>query len=103
MDIENLNKRILDTRRDYGNLELIESNIPTDPFDLFLNWFEDSLNENKLDSSAMVLGTVDESGAPDTRVVLLLGLKEDSLYFYTSYDSCKGKQIARNNATLPLR
>ena len=42
---------------------------------------------------AMALATVDENGEPDARMVLLRGVSEDGLRFYTDYESTKGRQL----------
>jgi pyridoxamine 5'-phosphate oxidase len=49
------------------------------------------------DYNAMVIGTVDAHLQPHSRVVLLRGLDEQGLRFYTNYDSNKGVEIAENN------
>ena len=49
------------------------------------------------DYNAMVIGTVDAHLQPHSRVVLLRGLDEQGLRFYTNYDSNKGIEIAENN------
>ena len=53
------------------------------------------------DVNAMVLATVDKSGKPSTRTVLLKGVDERGFTFYTNYDSRKGRELAENpNAAL---
>ncbi|MEO1304121.1 MAG: pyridoxamine 5'-phosphate oxidase [Pseudomonadota bacterium] len=65
------------------------------PFDLLEAWLKDANEHEPNDSSAMSLATVDETGMPDVRIVLLRGLdSEVGLQFYTNYDSAKGKQLA---------
>ena len=49
------------------------------------------------DYNSMVIGTVDAHLQPHSRVVLLRGLDEQGLRFYTNYDSNKGVEIAENN------
>lgn len=65
------------------------------PFTMLDLW----LNEvNELaDYNAMVVGTVDADMQPHSRVVLLRGLDDQGLRFYTNYDSNKGSEIASNN------
>jgi pyridoxamine 5'-phosphate oxidase len=49
----------------------------------------------------MVLATVDKSGKPSTRNVLLKGVDARGFIFYTNYDSRKGLELAENpNAAL---
>ena len=47
---------------------------------------------------AMALATADADGAPSVRYVLLRGLDNEGLVFYTSYDSVKGAELAVNPA-----
>jgi pyridoxamine 5'-phosphate oxidase len=65
------------------------------PFTMLDLW----LNEvNELaDYNAMVIGTVDANMQPHSRVVLLRGLDDQGLRFYTNYDSNKGSEMASNN------
>lgn len=45
------------------------------------------------DPNAMALATVDEHGLPNVRMVLLKTIAEDSIVFYTNYESAKGREI----------
>ncbi len=89
-------RSIADIRREYGDLNLSEQSLPEDPIAQFKLWFEDVLKNEKNDPTAMVLSTVDESGHPDSRVVLLKGLDKGQFIFYTNYQSTKAKQIENN-------
>lgn len=46
------------------------------------------------ESGAAVLATVDEAGRPNARYVLLRGLGEDGLRFFTNYESVKARELA---------
>ncbi|WP_370449376.1 pyridoxamine 5'-phosphate oxidase [Legionella sp. km772] len=87
-------RSIADIRRDYGVLNLDEQHIHENPIEQFKIWFAEVLAEEPHDPTAMVLSTVDEQGFPDSRVVLLKGLEENSFIFYTNYHSAKGIQLA---------
>lgn len=82
-----------DIRRDYGDLSLSEESASADPIIQFKNWFEDVLQNEKNDPTAMVLSTVDEQGFPDSRVVLLKRIEDGGFVFYTNYRSTKASQI----------
>lgn len=86
-------RTIADIRREYGDLELTETIIQPNPIDQFKLWFEATQTTEKSDPTAMVLSTVDEKGWPDSRVVLLKGLEQDTFVFYTNYDSNKSMQL----------
>jgi pyridoxamine 5'-phosphate oxidase len=93
---------VKDLRKNYISGELIEGNVPSNPFELFTQWFEDSSNaEDIVEPNAMVLTTVNIDAEPDSRIVLLKDLRKEAFVFYTNYESHKGQQIAQNgNCTL---
>ncbi|MFW0791453.1 pyridoxamine 5'-phosphate oxidase [Gordonia sp. CPCC 205333] len=57
-----------------------------------------------IEANAMVLGTVDANGHPQTRTVLCKGVDAAGVVFFTSYDSAKGQALQANpyaSATFP--
>ncbi len=86
-------KTIADIRREYGELSLSLSEAADTPFEQFKCWFEQVLQTEKSDPTAMVLSTIDEQGHPDSRVVLLKGIEDDAFVFYTNYQSSKAQQL----------
>lgn len=71
-----------------------------DPFALFAEWFA-TAREKENEPHAMALATVDASGAPDARMVLLKDFDARGFVFYTNLESAKGTQLAANpNAAL---
>jgi pyridoxamine 5'-phosphate oxidase len=85
-------------RRQYGEIGLVESTLPTNPVDLFNTWLTDAAsNEFVVEANAMVLSTVIEN-QPSSRTVLLKDLSNDGFTFFTNYGSRKAKQIEKNNA-----
>lgn len=89
-------KTLAEIRRDYGSLSLEEERIDNSPFIQFERWFAEVMQIEKTDPTAMVLSTVDEQGHPDSRVVLLKGIEQETFLFYTNYQSTKAKQINKN-------
>lgn len=85
-----------DIRREYGRLALSEEDVLDCPLAQFNRWFAEVLNVEKNDPTAMLLSTVDASGHPDSRVVLLKGLEDGAFIFYTNYESTKSIQIQQN-------
>ena len=65
-----------------------------DPFALFAAWLQDATASEPNDPNAMALATVDETGMPDVRMVLLKGFDGDGFVFYTNLESSKGRQLA---------
>ncbi|WP_455477298.1 pyridoxamine 5'-phosphate oxidase [Bartonella sp. B41] len=66
------------------------------PFELFANWFEEAKSNEINDHNAMALATVDETGLPNVRMVLLKNFNPQGFVFYTNYDSCKGQEILKS-------
>jgi pyridoxamine 5'-phosphate oxidase len=84
-------------RRQYGEVGLIEGELPANPMELFNTWLKDAAsNEIVVEANAMVLSTVSES-APRSRTVLLKDLTKDGFTFFSNYESNKGQQIEENN------
>jgi pyridoxamine 5'-phosphate oxidase len=84
-------------RKSYEKSELLESNIPEDPINLFHRWFhevEDFGGDEEV--NAMTVSTIGLDGYPKARVVLLKKYNEEGFIFYTNYNSEKGKAIEQN-------
>ena len=64
-----------------------------EPMRLFSAWFEEAVRREPSDPNAMALATVDADGVPNARMVLLKGVDERGLVFYTNRDSTKGKEL----------
>ncbi len=88
-------------RKEYTRAGLEESSVHADPFLQFSSWLNEAITAEVYEPTAMVLSTVSSQGAPSSRVVLLKGLDNGSMLFYTNYDSRKGKELMQNpNAAL---
>lgn len=83
-------------RREYQGKPLEEKNVSTNPIQLFELWFEEASKLIENDPNAMILSTVDSSGNPSARTVLLKGFDDDGFVFYTNYESRKAEQIQQN-------
>jgi pyridoxamine 5'-phosphate oxidase len=64
-----------------------------EPFDLFAAWLKDAAASEINDPEAMALATVDASGMPNVRMVLLKGASQAGFVFYTNYESAKGQEL----------
>jgi len=65
-----------------------------EPISLFKKWLLKAGETELNDANAMSLATVDASGMPDVRIVLLKGIDERGFVFYTNGQSTKGEQLA---------
>lgn len=82
-------------RREYTADGLTREMLDACPLRQFEQWFEQAVNAQLNDPTAMVLATVDERGTPWQRIVLLKGLSNGGFVFYTNYDSDKARAIDR--------
>lgn len=90
-------KDLSNYRKSYDKSELVETNIPEDPINLFNTWFHETEEFGGLDEvNAMTVSTIGIDGFPKSRVVLLKKFNEEGFIFYTNYESEKGQAIANN-------
>lgn len=71
----------------------------SDPFALAQSWLSEAEATEPNDPNAIALATVDASGLPNVRMVLLKEIEAPGngtggFVFYTNYDSAKGQEIA---------
>lgn len=85
-----------DNRREYRYGKLDRDTLSDSPYDQFETWMTQAVDAGIQDPTAMTVSTVDGSGRPWTRVVLLKGFDETGFYFYTHLGSRKARDIAGN-------
>jgi pyridoxamine 5'-phosphate oxidase len=84
------------TRKNYDRQILLEEDALSHPIDQLKHWLSEAEQEKIQDYNAMVVSTVDETGFPHARVVLLREVDTRGIVFYTNYQSDKGKQLANS-------
>jgi len=65
-----------------------------DPFEIAKRWLVEAELVEPNDPNAIALATVDSTGLPDVRMVLLKEIEPDAFVFYTNYNSAKAGEIA---------
>ena len=70
--------------------------VAADPFALFREWFEEARGGGHQMPEAMSLATVDETGAPSARMVLLKDCDDRGFVFFTNYESKKSLDLTQN-------
>ena len=65
-----------------------------DPFAIARAWLAEAEPQEPNDPNAIALATVDETGLPNVRMVLLKEIEPAAFVFYTNYGSRKGQEIA---------
>lgn len=83
-------------RREYLRGGLNRQGLAEDPVEQFTNWFEQARKTDIADPTAMILATVDPTGRPSQRTVLLKYYDHSGFVFFTNYESRKAKEIATN-------
>jgi pyridoxamine 5'-phosphate oxidase len=84
-------------RREYLKSGLNRSELNLSPITQLENWLAQASEVELVDATAMTLSTVDSSGQPSQRVVLLKKLDDNGLVFYTNLKSRKALDINENN------
>ncbi|MCZ4336494.1 pyridoxamine 5'-phosphate oxidase [Shewanella colwelliana] len=87
-----------DIRREYTLGGLHREDLPEEPMALFTKWLEEVRDANVLpDPTAMSVATVDETGQPFQRIVLLKRFDDNGFVFFTNLESRKAEHIAHNS------
>jgi len=86
-------------RKEYETQGINDAELNNNPFVTLQSWMQSATDANPgqwYEPNAMTLATAGKSGFVTSRTVLLKGIDDDSIRFYTNYDSTKGKQLAEN-------
>ena len=93
-----MSKDLSNYRKSYEKQELLESNCPENPMELFQKWFLNAdASDTIAETNAVTISTIGNDGFPKSRVVLLKKYTWEGFIFYTNYNSEKGKAIQENN------
>lgn len=88
--------QLADLRRSYVLGSLDESDVAAEPIAQFHRWFDEAVTSKLPEPNAMTLATVDASGQPSARIVLLKGMDARGFTFFTNYLSRKGLDLDAN-------
>lgn len=83
-------------RREYNSGSFTEKNADESPFKQFEKWLEDAEETGFLDPNAVAVSTVDKTGMPTSRIVLLKSFDIKGFVFYSNYESTKGIDLNEN-------
>ncbi len=86
-----------DIRREYTRGGLRRNDLPDEPLPLFKKWLQQAIDAKIADPTAMTVATVDESGQPFQRIVLLKHFDRDGFIFYTNLGSRKALHLSHNS------
>jgi len=80
-------------RTEYSLKTLDEAGVDRDPMKQFGVWMVEAIHAQVPEPTAMSLATVDASGRPAGRIVLLKGVDARGFVFYTTSASRKGREL----------
>ncbi len=88
-----MKKNLADLRKEYGMKGIRFGTTPDNPLELIKKWLDESLNSGITEPNAMILSTMGKHQRISSRTVLLKGIEQEGLVFYTNYDSRKSEEI----------
>ena len=91
-----LTDRLAAVRAELAQAGLHRSDLLDDPVKQLQVWWDHAVRVGVPEPEAMALATADIAARPSVRFVLLRGLDERGLVFFTNYESHKARQLAAN-------
>lgn len=93
---------IRDRRVQYETTGLDIGDVDRDPVVQWHRWYDEAAAAGVAEPNAMTVGTVDDTGAPDARIVLARTVDTDGIEFFTNYSSAKSRQLASTPAAVAV-
>ncbi|HEU5112466.1 MAG TPA: pyridoxamine 5'-phosphate oxidase [Acidimicrobiia bacterium] len=88
--------QVAQLRREYEAMGLSEGDMAADPITEFRSWFDGILDAGLEEPNAFVLATADADARPSARAVLMKGIDDEGLVFYTNLASRKSEELRVN-------
>ena len=88
-----------DIRKEYENQGIEVGHLADCPLKELRDWIKDASDKSPgpwFEANAMSLATAGSDGAVSVRCLLLKGILDDGIQFFTNYDSNKAKQMESN-------
>lgn len=82
-------------RQEYASQTLRRADLDSDPIQQFQRWLSEAVEAQILEPNAMIVATVDETGQPWTRTLLLKACDQNGFTFFTNYESAKARHLMR--------
>lgn len=102
MSVDPTNQVLAAERIDYHGDHLLESIVPSDPYELFDAWMQAAFAAKEQgvlpEPTAMVVATVAD-GQPSSRTVLLKEVDHEGFVFFTNYHSRKARELEQDAQT----
>lgn len=68
----------------------------SEPLEEVRRWYDEAVAAGVPEPNAMALATATPEGEPSVRIVLLKGIDDRGVQFFTNYESRKGRELAAN-------
>jgi len=88
--------KLEDYRREYTQGGLDRDDLDNDPLVQFSRWMDQVIKTEIPDPNAMTIATVDTTGQPPQRIVLLKHLDDKGFVFFTNLNSRKAQELKQN-------
>ncbi len=88
--------QVAQLRREYEAIGLNEGDMAADPITEFRSWFDGVIDAGLDEPNAFVLATADAKAVPSARAVLMKGIDDEGLVFYTNLASRKSEELRVN-------
>jgi pyridoxamine 5'-phosphate oxidase len=89
--------KLSDIRREYIHGGLRRKDLNPNPVEQFNIWLQQAIDADLSDPTAMTVATVDASGQPFQRIVLLKDVGQEGFVFYTNLGSRKAQHLTENS------
>jgi len=84
---------VANRRSEYETAGLDVADLDADPIRQWQRWYDEAVAAGVTEPNAMAVATLGEDGMPDVRYVLVRGVDERGLAFYTNLTSAKALQL----------
>jgi pyridoxamine 5'-phosphate oxidase len=91
-----MKNKVFDLRQEYSKAVLLERSCEKSPIDQFQLWMDEALKAEIPEPHAMNIASVNASGRPSSRMVLLRNFDENGFVFFTNYTSKKSQDLLKN-------
>jgi len=89
-------QELLNRRMEYTSAIIDETKLVPDPLTQFRTWLDEADKCGVEEPNSMAVATASSDGTPSVRMLLLRKLDERGFYFFTNYDSRKGRDLIQN-------
>ncbi len=89
-------KELAQIRREYRDIPLEEHTVRPDPLQQLQQWLEEAITAQVPEPTAMALATATPDGIPSVRMMLLKGIEDGAVVFFTNYESRKARELDLN-------